>query len=658
MQYQRRIYFNLFTLILLDLNYISSNSIQNNNRGFGAFVPNFSNNLINHSFSYGKQVVTLGPSSNNYGIIKDLLDCGVNVFRLNFSHGNRLSKVRMVQLIKMAEKESNKLVAILGDIQGPKIRIGRFAPNVNAPGISANSPAAEFAMLEKGQKFVLDTYQVAGDANRVELPYKEIIKLLKPGHHITLDDGNLRLVVTSASNIGDDYIVETKVLNNGKISSKKGFSCPDVIVPVEIFSEKDIKDMAICLAMDFDLLGISFVQTHKDMIYTKNIISHFNKFEKRTQLIEKLKSLGSKLVNMEESQVLNDTDAELEQLLSEFYGSIPSMDKKSVKYDNKIGLIPKIERQSALNDFHNIMRESDGVMIARGDLGVEIDLTSIAAVQKRLAHISRFVHRKPCIVATQMLESMIKNPMPTRAEVTDVGNAIYDGADAVMLSAESASGKYPIDAVLYQRRIINNTVADYNYYFMLKALAASISSASNPCTEGNNLMLTSAQFNGIYKQISIDQTYLENEIASNKLLSDIVHKINEITAKHTVGAIAVFTNNVIPVNWIASSRIGIPIFAFVPECISRILQLTWSVNPIIFNTNEFDIAKETSIQYKSVLNVMDNLICSSDVNQRAMDILAVEKAKQVNTENVLVVSPPNPLTNPSDSFYLKLISCN
>ena len=319
-------------------------------------------------FRKTKIVATLGPASSSEEMIRKLAVAGADVFRLNFSHGNHETHRNNASIIRKIEKEIDKPLAIMMDLQGPKIRIGVFEDG----SIS----------LKQGAKFILDLKNDCGNSKRVTLPHPEIFSALIEGTELLLDDGKIRLRVES----NDGAAITTEVIDGGVLSNKKGVNVPNAVLPITALTDKDKADVAIACEIDADWVAISFVQTANDIRYTRRFIS-------------------------------------------------PG-----------IGVLAKIEKPSAIDVIDSILEVSDAIMVARGDLGVEMPYEAVPGIQKMLISKAR-QHRKPVVVATQMLESMICCHVPTRAEVSDVACAVAEGADAVMLSAESASGNFPEDAV-------------------------------------------------------------------------------------------------------------------------------------------------------------------------------------------------------------------
>jgi pyruvate kinase len=337
-----------------------------------------------------KIVATLGPASEDPAVIEALFAAGADVFRINMSHLPRERLSERVATIRGIEQKLRRPIAVLVDLQGPKLRVGRFTDDA--------------AMIENGQGFVLDDDPTPGDATRVHLPHPEILSALEPGHAVIVDDGKLRLVVTE---VGPGRAV-TRVVTGGKISNRKGVSLPDTTIPVAAMTEKDRLDLEAGLAAGADWIAVSFVQRPEDVAEVKAVAQ------------------GRALV------------------------------------------MAKIEKPQAVAALDAIMAVADGLMVARGDLGVEMPLEQVPGVQKRITRGARRLG-KPVVVATQMLESMITAPVPTRAEVSDVATAVYEGADAVMLSAESASGAFPIEAVSTMNRIAEQVERDGIYWSIIAA---------------------------------------------------------------------------------------------------------------------------------------------------------------------------------------------
>lgn len=321
-------------------------------------------------------LATLGPASNTPEMIERLFVAGADAFRINMSHGDQASKVPLFKAIRAMEARTGRPTTILADLQGPKLRVGKFAEGK--------------IMLRTGHEFILDRDPTPGDETRVELPHREIFEAAHPDARLLLDDGKLVLRVVSVTADRMTTVVEV----GGTLSNSKGLNVPDMVLPLAALTEKDRSDLAFAVEQGADWIALSFVQRPEDLMEARRLIG------------------------------------------------------------GKSALLAKIEKPSAIARLDEIMEQCDGVMVARGDLGVELPPQSVPPLQKRIVETARRMGR-PVIVATQMLESMIDSPSPTRAEVSDVATAVYDGADAIMLSAESAAGQWPVESVTMM-----NSIAD------------------------------------------------------------------------------------------------------------------------------------------------------------------------------------------------------
>ncbi|MGE4371982.1 MAG: pyruvate kinase [Xanthobacter sp.] len=332
-----------------------------------------------------KIIATIGPACRDETTIRALLDAGVSVFRLNFSHGSHEDHREAVRLIRAEEHRRGDPVAILMDLQGPKLRIGTFR----------DGPV----MLEPGQSFSLSAApDTEGTADGVGFPHAAILEVLEPGMPLLVDDGKIRLRVTATR----PGAVETEVETGGPLSNRKGVNIPSAMLPVAAMTAKDRTDLEAGLEMGVDWVALSFVQRPEDLTEARQLI------------------------------------------------------------DGRAALLAKLEKPAAIQHLDAILDQCDAAMVARGDLGVELPPEHVPALQKRIVRECRN-RGLPVVIATQMLESMIQAPTPTRAEASDVATAIYDGADAVMLSAETAAGAYPVEAVAVMSRIIQATEADALY---------------------------------------------------------------------------------------------------------------------------------------------------------------------------------------------------
>jgi pyruvate kinase len=328
-----------------------------------------------------KIIATLGPATSTRKAIHALFDAGADVFRLNFSHGSHQDQAERIALIREIEEETKRPIAILTDVQGPKLRCGDFEGGS--------------AKLRKGQTFTLDMDDTLGDATRVQLPHPELYRALKTGADLLLDDGRIRLKVTKQSRTR----LVTKVTVGGVLSNHKGLNVPGVMLPIASLTEKDRADLDFVLDKGIDFVGLSFVQQPKDIADAREIIA------------------------------------------------------------GRASVMTKLEKPRALEHLDEIIALSDAVMVARGDLGVELPPEDVPVWQKEIIVKCREAGR-PVVVATQMMESMISAPAPTRAEASDVATAVYDGADAVMLSGETAVGAYAREAVRMMNRIVSRVERD------------------------------------------------------------------------------------------------------------------------------------------------------------------------------------------------------
>ena len=411
-----------------------------------------------------KIVATLGPSSSDYETIKALHLAGADVFRLNMSHGTHEEIAERHKIIRQIEAELDSPIAILADLQGPKLRVGPFENGVEE--------------LTENGKFRLDLKDDVGTKTRVQLPHPEIFQALHEGAHLLINDGKIKLMVEKC---GPDF-ADCLVVNGGEISDRKGVNVPDVILPLAALSEKDRADLDFICDLGIDWLALSFVQRAEDILEARKLIA------------------------------------------------------------GRASVMSKIEKPSAVKSFDDILEVSDGVMVARGDLGVELPVQNVPPIQKRLVRKCRAA-AKPVIVATQMLESMIESPMPTRAEVSDVATAIYEGSDAIMLSAESAAGQFPIQAV--------------------------------------------ETMNNVAIEVESDPTYTEVMEASrrakrNSVADGIVSAAREIAETTDIKAICCFTQTGTTALLTARERPRVPIIALSSEIeTARRLALTWGTNCVL-----------------------------------------------------------------------------
>jgi pyruvate kinase len=337
-----------------------------------------------------KIIATLGPSSSSLEVLTRLFQAGADVFRLNFSHGTHEDHAARIAMIRDIETRFDRPVGILADVQGPKLRVGRFGGGR--------------VHLQTGQSFRLDLTATPGDSQRVNLPHPEIIEAASINSSLLLDDGKLRLRVVRKR----PDALETEVVVGGPLSDRKGVNVPDVVLPIPALTAKDREDLEFALSHGASFIGLSFVQRPEDVEEAKRLI------------------------------------------------------------DGRAWVMVKLEKPQALENLEAILELTDAVMVARGDLGVELPPEEVPLAQKRIVRLSRQMG-KPVVVATQMLESMMSAPAPTRAEASDVATAVFDGADAVMLSGETAAGQYPYEAVNMMDRIVARVEQDAGWRAMVDA---------------------------------------------------------------------------------------------------------------------------------------------------------------------------------------------
>ncbi|MGF1552220.1 MAG: pyruvate kinase [Paracoccaceae bacterium] len=448
-----------------------------------------------------KIVATVGPASSSRGTLRALFDAGVDVFRLNMSHGTHAEQAERIQLIRDIEHEKERPIGILGDLQGPKLRVGRFADGPHK--------------LEIGSRFTVDLDDTPGDESRVCLPHPEIFSALKPGAHLLVNDGKVKLRVIEH----DAEHATCEVVVGGEISNNKGVNVPDVVLPLRALTDKDRKDLDFVLEHGVDWIALSFVQRPEDVFEARELI-------------------GSR----------------------------------------EVAIMVKIEKPAAVQRFDEILDACDGVMVARGDLGVEMDNADLPPIQKRLVRKCRAA-AKPVVVATQMLESMIASPVPTRAEVTDVANAIYVGADAVMLSAECAAGQYPIEAVTMMNQIAEKVEAEELHRQIIEAA---------------------------------------REIDRRSVADAISAAAREVAEATKVKAIACFTHSGATASLLARERPGVPILGLTPmRGTARRLQMVWGlINHVVEPVDRFKLAVVAAVRVakrEGLAESRDNIVVTAGV---------------------------------------------
>ncbi|PYY18778.1 MAG: pyruvate kinase [Acidobacteria bacterium] len=414
-----------------------------------------------------KIVCTLGPASSSPAVVRELIRSGMDVARLNFSHGTHEEKARLIATIREVAASESRPICILQDLQGPKIRTGR---------LKYRTPVA----LKAGSRVTITPKDVSGTNSIISTTFKTLAREVQPGARILLSDGLIELHVRSIQ--GDD--VECEVVNGGILGEHKGINLPGTIVSVPSLTEKDEKDLEFGLAHGVDIVAVSFIRTAADVQAVR----------------EKIRQFGG-----------------------------------------DVWVVAKLEKPQAIEHLEEILEISDSVMVARGDLGVEMPPEKVPIIQKHVIRRAA-AWRKPVITATQMLESMIENPRPTRAEASDVANAIFDGSDAVMLSAETASGKYPREAVRMMAKIVEETEGQM---------------AAEPAHRRRS--------NG---KLSISETICES----------VAHAAQELDMR----AISVYTETGTTARLISKYRPKTDIYAFsyVPAVCNRV-NLLWGVTPII-----------------------------------------------------------------------------
>jgi pyruvate kinase len=459
-----------------------------------------------------KIVATCGPSSDSKEMVKKLINAGVDIFRLNFSHGTYEEKKVLTEIIRNVS-ESTKHTGILADIQGPKIRVGKFKED-------------KAFSLGIGQKLRVFEKDIEGEQDQFSIPLKGFLDSMNIGDIFFINDGIIRIKVIEKKL---DHLVG-EVLAGGMISNRKGVNIPKGELSQKVPTEKDVKDLEFIVKLDPEYVAISFVSGGDDVLHVRRILENYG--------------------------------------------------------NSKIKLISKIERPVALTNFDQILEVSDGIMVARGDLGVEIDPDKVPLWQKEMIYKSNR-EGKVIIVATQMLESMVSNPIPTRAEANDVYNAVMDGTDAVMLSAETAVGKYPINAVHYMNQICKTATEN-----MPKR---------------------------------IPDKYDSDRLTHTQTLGHAIHALaKEMQELNFRGKILVITRRGFGARMIAKYRPPLPIIAITPfKRTARELSLVWAVQPVhIENIDFFNMAAEEIIE-QSVKHAVE--IKLLDENEHVIILLVSRK---------------------------------
>ena len=461
-----------------------------------------------------KIVATLGPASSTPERIRELFLAGADVFRLNFSHGAHDDHRQVHAAIRALEEETGRPIAILQDLQGPKIRVGVIE------GGRIEVAAGETVRFVLGRE--------PGGKDAIPLPHPEIFEAILPGAALLIDDGRVRLEATGV----EAGRIDARVVVGGAISNRKGVNLPDTTLDLSPLTEKDRADLAFGLELGVDLVALSFVQKPGDLIEARGLIG------------------------------------------------------------GRAGLLAKIEKPQALERIEDIVRLSDAIMVARGDLGVEIPHEDVPGRQKELVQLCR-LRGKPVIVATQMLDSMVSAPTPTRAEASDVATAIYDGADAVMLSAESAAGSYPVEAVTMMARIIGRTEGHGSYRSIIDALEAT------PEPE-------------VPHAVAAAGAQLAMAIGASAIL---VYTSSGVTAAH-----------------VARQRPGVPVLALTPnEDVARQMALLWGTHSVRSKVME---GYEEMVEHARVQAVAEGF---AERGGRVLIVAGIPFGKSGTTNNLRVV---------------------
>jgi pyruvate kinase len=462
-----------------------------------------------------KIVVTLGPASASPDKIENLMEAGVDVFRLNASHGNSEERKEKIGLVRAISRERQQHTAILLDLQGPKIRLGTFEGGT--------------AMLADGRDFTITTEEVQGTAQCASTTYREFARDVKSGDRVLLADGSVELEVIDS----DGTSARCRVTSGGEISDRKGINLPGVSVSTPSLTRKDMADLQAGLDAGIDLVAMSFVRKASDVL--------------RLRLY---------------------------------------LEEKGVH----LPIVAKIEKPEAVNNLEEILNESDGVMVARGDLGVEMALEKVPFIQKSIIERAR-TYGKFVITATQMLETMIEHPYPTRAEVSDVANAIYDGTDAVMLSAETSAGKYPVEAAKMMERIARQTEESI-------------------------------------RKLGFKEPPLRDYVTHAEILADSAYHAARMSGAQ---AIVVFTSSGSSARLIARFRPPVPTFAF---------------------TSHEEVARQLNVVF-GVIPVMAPEMGSTDEMMAQMDQILLNKG-WLKPRDAVVFVAGQPIGRPGSTNFMKL----
>jgi pyruvate kinase len=472
-----------------------------------------------------KIICTIGPACNSEAAMRDLLRLGMDVARLNFSHGSHEEHAQNIKRLRRAAEREGRTVCILQDLQGPKIRTGQ---------LEHHQPV----LLKTGSVVTITPQSVPGTATRISTTFPDLARELQPGARILLSDGLIELRVRGAR--GQDVLCD--VINGGLLGEHKGINLPGIALSIPALTEKDGKDLEFGIKHGVDAVALSFVRTAADVSMVKRIIAAHN---------------------------------------------------------SDLPIIAKLEKPQAIDHLEEILEAADGVMVARGDLGVEVPPEKVPVIQKHVIRRAA-AWRKPVITATQMLESMIENPRPTRAEASDVANAIFDGSDAVMLSAETASGKYPRESVSLMARIIVEAESNMGDFVQRRRRDHSLSVAETIC-------------------------------------ESIAHSAEDLP----MGAIAVFTETGNTARMISKYRPKVPIYAFTHSAsIVNRLNLYWGVRPVrcrqARSAEQMVTMAEQHLLSRGVLKPADVLgvvagtsLASGSTNLMRLHVVTSEEANQL-----------------------------
>ena len=473
---------------------------------------------LKHKYLYFRRtkiIATIGPSSSSPAMIRELIKKGLNVARINFSHGKAEDHLRTIRLIRKISNQLRMPVAILGDLCGPKIRVGAFKGGE--------------AVLKERSTVVITVEPVIGDASLIPCQYKRLLAEIKVNDQVLLDDGNLELKVTGKAR----GCVQARVIRGGVLKNNKGMNLPDTVLNIPALTAKDRVDAKYCMQAKVDYIALSFVRKAQDILDLKGLL---------------------------------------------------------LRGKADIMVIAKIEKPEALENIHEIIAAADGIMIARGDLGVELPAKKVPFVQDKLIETC-IEHRKPVIVATQMLESMLVHARPTRAEVTDVSAACLSGADAVMLSGETASGKYPVEAIEMMDAILRETES---YRFFAR--------------------------NGLFRDPLPDRCKGVQDAVSSA--------IAQLSRDLMVRCIVVVTRTGHTASVIAADRPSAPIIVLIQsEHVLRRLQLLWGVVPILVSSRlEVDqrmAFAETFMKKLKLANTGDYMLMVRGIGDKKADTQSI-----------------------------------